>query len=522
MKLVSRLLFIGTVILALGLAPTLFAADGRSDPARQSAQSLSSNAIQSAATPLIRLRPPSGVLIALPTATPTPSAFKVRSRAIDAAIAGELLKLAPTPPPAVELGVLSPGTIVRPSKVVIGRDLGYLTQVQRVDPERLSALGMDVTNTGAQEQLQIMNPDHLKILTTIAADAIGTLGQPPPFLACNSSINVQTLGSVVRGAISESGVPCAYTFTGDENDHYNLTVSSSAFSPWLDVFDPNGDYLEPVTDDPGEDGASRFRGYVLPSTGVYTVIVRPTDESATGDFQLTISPLNMVLLSANLCLRDIALGQSLTDETLKPGMRCFYEFNGTANSPVNISMDSPDGKIDPVIELNDPNGIQETSNDDVSAGDRNSLIANHVLQSSGLYVIVAHAYAETEGGQFDLSLSSAPPPPTPTPSLCGGVIRYGQPVDESIRSVGGECRYELTGASGDIITIEMTRQDSQLDPYVTLLSPAGDTLKSDDDGAGNRNSRIRNYRLGQAGVFTIVAGSYHDASSGPFTLTVRK
>jgi hypothetical protein len=47
-------------------------------------------------------------------------------------------------------------------------------------------------------------------------------------------------------------------------------------------------------------------------------------------------------------------------------------------------------------------------------------------------------------------------------------------------------------------------------------------LKDNDDGAGNRNSRIRDYTLRQTGDFTIVAGSYDDASSGPFILSVRK
>jgi hypothetical protein len=316
-------------------------------------------------------------------------------------------------------------------------------------------------------------------------------------------------------------VLCAYTFEGDGGAHYNLSVKSSDFVPWLDLFDPEGNYLEPVTDDPSDDGASRYRSYVLPMDGAYTVVVRPVDENATGGFVLTISPLSMILLSANWCLRDIAVGQVLADETLLPRMKCYYEFTGAADSPVTIAMESTDGSFDPLLELNDPDGVRETDNDDASPNDRNSLIQGHVLESTGTYVIVARAYDDTQGGQFDLSLSAAAPVP-PTPVFCGGTIRYGQPINDTIRSAGGECRFEFTGVRGDVVTIEMTRQDAQLDPFLTLEGPGVSPPKTDDDGAGNRNSRISNYRLGQSGVFTIVAGSYQDRSSGPFTLSVRK
>ena len=54
---------------------------------------------------------------------------------------------------------------------------------------------------------------------------------------------------------------------------------------------------------------------------------------------------------------------------------------------------------------------------------------------------------------------------------------------------------------------------------LTLLDPNEDPEISDDDSGGLPNSLIQQHELQASGTYTIVAGSYNDATTGPFYLT---
>ncbi len=58
---------------------------------------------------------------------------------------------------------------------------------------------------------------------------------------------------------------------------------------------------------------------------------------------------------------------------------------------------------------------------------------------------------------------------------------------------------------------------------MVLLDPTGEEIADNDDRtSGDVNSRIASVPLRRAGTYTIVAGSYDNASSGRFTLSLRK
>jgi len=100
---------------------------------------------------------------------------------------------------------------------------------------------------------------------------------------------------------------------------------------------------------------------------------------------------------------------------------------------------------------------------------------------------------------------------------CGGTISSGQAIAGSIARAGSSCAYTFNGAAGSKVTIKMVATSSSLDPYLKLKNPSGKIIAQDDDSGGGSNSLI-NYSLSQAGTYTIVAGSYNNASSGSFNL----
>ena len=110
-----------------------------------------------------------------------------------------------------------------------------------------------------------------------------------------------------------------------------------------------------------------------------------------------------------------------------------------------------------------------------------------------------------------------------TTEFCGGSIASGRFIRDTLGLFGPTCSYTFDGNAGDIVTIRMTRQggaSNELDTYLTLLDPDDNPETSDDDGGlPPTNSLIKNYELQTTGRYTIAAGSYNDATTGPFYLT---
>lgn len=108
-------------------------------------------------------------------------------------------------------------------------------------------------------------------------------------------------------------------------------------------------------------------------------------------------------------------------------------------------------------------------------------------------------------------------------------LDYGDTVSGVINDETAEINYTFEGTAGDIITITMVGlnpeniSDPRLDSFLTLIDPAGTTVMTDDDGAGNLNSLIGPITLAQTGTYTIVAARFMAAdggSSGAFELTL--
>lgn len=91
-------------------------------------------------------------------------------------------------------------------------------------------------------------------------------------------------------------------------------------------------------------------------------------------------------------------------------------------------------------------------------------------------------------------------------------LAYDEVVRGRLSEGNPEQRWQFTGQAGDRIVIDMRARDATvLDPYLTLLDPAGNSLASDDDSGEDVNARIGPLRLPAAGEYTIVAARYTGA-----------
>jgi S1-C subfamily serine protease len=76
-------------------------------------------------------------------------------------------------------------------------------------------------------------------------------------------------------------------------------------------------------------------------------------------------------------------------------------------------------------------------------------------------------------------------------------------------------RHTFDGTAGQRVVIEMT--SSEVDAYLILLSPNGDDLGQDDNGAGGKNSKIA-ITLPETGTYTVLANTHGARETGSYSL----
>ncbi|GAB4423941.1 MAG: hypothetical protein Kow00106_20920 [Anaerolineae bacterium] len=98
-------------------------------------------------------------------------------------------------------------------------------------------------------------------------------------------------------------------------------------------------------------------------------------------------------------------------------------------------------------------------------------------------------------------------------------LHYGDTVPGHLSANAAEQAWRFSGNAGDWILLDMRASaDGDLDTFLTLLDPQGNTLASDDDGGEGTNARIGPLRLAADGDYTILAGRYDGA--GAYLLTL--
>ena len=98
-------------------------------------------------------------------------------------------------------------------------------------------------------------------------------------------------------------------------------------------------------------------------------------------------------------------------------------------------------------------------------------------------------------------------------------IAFGETVSGSLDETVGYELWSFDGTAGQIITISMNRTDD-LDPYLSLLNPAGLEFAYNDDDGGDLNSLISFLTLPETGTYIIVARGYGGTSFGSYELTL--
>ncbi len=100
------------------------------------------------------------------------------------------------------------------------------------------------------------------------------------------------------------------------------------------------------------------------------------------------------------------------------------------------------------------------------------------------------------------------------PLVMARPLNANSPVTGTVISLLGDF-YTFEGTAGQVLTIDMEQDNSDLDAYLTVLGPG--FFEMDDDSGPSLNSRIGSIDLPADGVYLVVASGY-DVSEGAYRL----
>lgn len=201
-----------------------------------------------------------------------------------------------------------------------------------------------------------------------------------------------------------------------------------------------------------------------------------------------------------------------------------YTFQGTAGQRVTVSMSS--SAIDSYLILIGPSGaiINDPSGDDDRGGNRNALISNVLLSSTGTYSIEATAYNASDRGAYLLTLTLGSAICNPTAIASGPTLNASLTESDCSaphRSTSKADLYTFTATAGQHVTI--AQRSTTIDSYLILVGPTGNIVNSpdlDDDAGGGRDALINDLSLPSSGTYTIEATAFNSSDRGSYTLTL--
>jgi len=302
----------------------------------------------------------------------------------------------------------------------------------------------------------------------------------------------------------------AWTLRGKKGQRLAIEMASTAFDPFLAVRDEDGFLLG--SDDDGGGGLNARIHIILPRSGPYRVIATSINATARGWYTLAVSAWATPDALAPGREGALSVGDAKTglleprDEQAGDGpFQDRWTFEARPGQRYRIDMNSTD--LDSYLTILGPDGQMVAANDD--AGNGLDATVTFTAVAPGRYTALASNFgAQIRFGVYRITLAEAA---AASGSSAVGTIGddatlQGRLEDgDSPAGSGYVDVYSYTPTRTGTITIELRSTD--FDALVGIESQDGTELARDDDGGGERNSRL---------VFTVNAGTTYRIRVGAF------
>ncbi len=197
----------------------------------------------------------------------------------------------------------------------------------------------------------------------------------------------------------------------------------------------------------------------------------------------------------------LTYGETVNGEVTEPNEADTWGFDGLQGDVVEIRITRSDEAFLPVIVLLDPNKnlLVSLTWPDPSLAET-SFVAS--LHTSGPHAISVTGRDNTIG-HYALGIDLQQPD-FQTASE-GKILVYGRALDGAIDDDNYRENWSFHGTRGDIIDVSMQTTAGDLDPYVSLITPLGDTLLARGITDQPQTASLLAVKLPSTGVYTVVA-----------------
>ena len=203
-----------------------------------------------------------------------------------------------------------------------------------------------------------------------------------PLYAQSSSLNIRKEGRLNQGKHQ------TYEFRAEFNQFVTISLSSRQFDSYLELYDPNGRLIAENDNANGTNSQIRLN---LPTTGVYTVVIKGTKNPARGNYTLAIQEKGGQTPAAPRPPQ-----RPEVRETGKVGQRqvSYHSFQGQAGETVTVAVESK--QFNPLITIYDPSDYAIASNNPDEKRIR------FKLSKTGTYRIGVQGNNPSQAGQYSL------------------------------------------------------------------------------------------------------------------------
>lgn len=354
-----------------------------------------------------------------------------------------------------------------------------------------------------------------------------------------------TVGAEVRGALSAADVRNAadsyveaWTLEGRAGESVTVDMISDELDSYLYVVGPG--FGETLRDDDSGGACHARITLTFLENGTFHVVASSTSPRQTGPYTLRVSDapgptagyscggMNPAILTGlptdgrRLAVGDVVSG-SLTAEspTIGDGRRAqAWLLEGRADESVVVVLES--SAFDAYLFVTGP-GLGEVLSDDDGAGELNSRLT-FTFPVDGAYLVVASQLSGGETGAYTIRVERpidlAELPTQGRGVQIGGVVDGYLTLDDPLTADGRHGQaWALEGRAGETYVIDLI--SDEFDAYLYFAGPGLAQPLTDDDGAGDLNSRIT-VTLPESGTYRVIVSALDGSGSGKFQLLVSR
>lgn len=306
-------------------------------------------------------------------------------------------------------------------------------------------------------------------------------------------------GDATTGSLAAENDTASFSFNGSEGDIVFVRVDPAGeLDVIVDILDAVGESIL----DSGRDNSfgKEVVGTVLPTSGVYDVVVTPFTEEDTGEFDLQLSgPAGSVIYTA--------------DTLEESGETHAFPFTASTGNLVALTV-APEGDLDVVVEI-----YNEDTDEQLFEIDRSfatEALGWEAPETGNYYFLVSGFVPEEEGeeggadvGAYDATFFGS--------SAVFLELAYGDTVAGRLPAEIGIIEYLFNGTAGDTIALTL-ETEPEIDGVLEILDLDDNVLVSVDDTLAGEGETLT-YTFESDGLVIVRVSDFFGAG-GRFDLLV--